>query len=176
MPTVFGLVPHLNSLDGGMVASGSARLDGLLYEFEKLEGQARGSARLFRHGAVEIIDGYMFGRLPEGRMTPGLTLMNGLIKAVRDNVAMTRKITGADSFAIDFRIKSEPGKQIAFLNHEARTSDRTDLVFDRLVISQQDLETRDVANLIRPLLDQIWQAFGLMNCGYFKGDKYEPPR
>ena len=177
LPTVASLVPNLKSLDGGMISSGKPRLDGLLFEFDKLEGQAAGSARIFRHGGIEIIDGYMFGRLPDGRMTPGLTLMNGLIKAVRDNVALARKITGAESFAIDFRIQSEPGKQIAFYNNQQPPiSDRADLMFDRLIASQQDLDVRESANVVRPLLDQIWQAFGQMNCRYFTdAGKYQPP-
>ena len=112
-------------------------------------------------------------------MTPGLTLMDGLIKAVRDNVTLVRKITGAESFAVDFRIQSELGKQIGFYNHYGKhpTSDRPNLNFDRIVISQKEFDENETENVVRPLLDQIWQAFGMMNCGYFTdAGKYEPPR
>lgn len=178
MPTVFAQVPHMRSLEQRMVGTGKPRIDGLLYEFDEVPGQYRGRARLFRHGAVEIVDGYLCGVRNDGNPIPGTLLVNGLIGSISDATACSRKVTGAEAFAIDFRMRVRSGQEIAFYNHfSGRSStDRADLVFDQLVLSWGELAQTDRAAAVRPLLDQLWQAFGYHNCTYFKDDgTWQPP-
>ncbi|MBU2137008.1 MAG: hypothetical protein KKA45_12520, partial [Alphaproteobacteria bacterium] len=181
LQTVMNLVPHMTSFEGKMVASGRPRIDGLLYEFQDTSAEnskhLRGHGFLFRHGAVEVVDGYVCGRR---EALPGLLLMNGLIESVRRSVELCRTVTGADTFAIDFRMVVSAAQKIAFFNDRDRghhPTDRARLYFDRQVITQEQFSSENLAALIRPLLDQIWQAFGYVNCGYFKDDgTYLPPR
>lgn len=183
LPTVHNLYPHRMSFSLREGASARASIDGLEYRLSPLrDGKFHGLVRLYRHGAVLVADGYVMNpyRL-EGREAPypGTLLMTAVLGSIKGNVSLSHKVTGATTFVVDFRIAAKPNHPIAFYSqvYESMTADREDLVFDPITIRIEDDWEAQLPNTCRPLLDQIWQAFGYVECGYFESTGvYSPPR
>lgn len=180
LPKVMELSPHYTAFDLRSVASPRPRIDSLEYIFTGIDVLFPGYARIYRHGAVEVADGYVMGRR-EGKPLPGLLLMQSLIGSVKSAISISKKITGAELYTIDFRVKSSAGTDIAFFSNSfdrgRNNVDRANLLFDRHVVQYSDDLNSKMPYVLRPLLDQIWQAFGYVNCGYFdRQEVYMEPR
>ncbi|MFZ0268999.1 helix-turn-helix domain-containing protein [Caulobacter sp.] len=180
LPKVIEILPHYTSFDLHSGSSPRPRLDGIEYTYTGIDDFFPGYTRIYRHGIIEVADGYVTGRR-EGRPLPGLVLMKSLIASVKSAVEASRKVTGADLYTVDFRIKTAFGTDIAFFNDPfgrgRNKVDREYLIFDRQTVSYADDINTNMPYILKPLLDQIWQAFGYVSCGYFdQQEKYVEPR
>jgi hypothetical protein len=178
VPTLISTVPHYHAFHGRDVASAKPTLDGLEYRFRGDDGEFGGFVKIYRNGIIEVADGYVTN--PDGRPLPGLLLMTSIIETAQRTIETSSEITGAESFVLDFRIRTEPGQSIAFFrdpfgNRDA--VDRSELIFDKLEISVGEDWKPSLTATVRPLLDQVWQAWGFTNCGYFNDQgEFKPPR
>lgn len=153
-------------------------IGGLSYrDQDKTREKMSGFARIYRHGAIVYADGDVMDpkKLESGaHFHPGTVLMDAIISAVKSSIEISADITGATDFYIDYRARTFAGTQIAFFSRshfeEHGYADRDELIFDPLLISLEDGWKSKIPVLLRPLLDQIWQAFGYEQCLYFNGE------
>lgn len=189
LPAIFHRHPHRTTFSLRDVASARPFLEGIEY---KLAAQAGGkfhsALRVYRHGAIEYADGYVMdirsvdGQPGKEYPHPGTLLMRALLGSIRNAILLSEEITGASAFVVDFRMRSKVGHPISFFRNdygssERMVSDRSELVFDPVTVLPNAAWEEELPSICRPLLDQIWQAFGFTNCGYFnEAGAYEPPQ
>lgn len=184
IPSIKSRFPNYPEFNRGEIYNPRATLDGLEYRKSDLQdGRLQGYARLFRHGAIQVADGYVMdfrererGPLPH----PGRALMDGLLNSIKHGVETCQSVTGAETFLIDFRILTRVGYRITFFRDpfgdHGGAADRDELLFDAHVLNVEEGWAQKLPGLCKPLLDQVWQAFGFDDCRYFdKAGQYAKP-
>ena len=184
VPSIKSRFPNYPDFHRGEIHTPRAILDGLEYRKSDLkDGKLQGFARLVRHGAIQVADGYIMDfRVGENgpRPHPGGALMDGLLNSIKHGVETCQSVTGAETFLIDFRILTKVGHQIAFFRDPfgslGGAADRDELLFDTHVLNVDEEWAQHLPARCKPLLDQVWQAFGFDDCGYFdKAGLYAKP-
>lgn len=180
LPVAFGHFPYLRAFHTRDTGSAVPNIDGLRYPMSDLtSGKFHAFTQLYRHGAVEMADGYTFDRTDE-RPIPGLLLCQALIESTTSAIKTSQQLTGAPLYRVDFRARPLTGTPIAFYNSswgEQRRADRDDLRFDPIFVEVPVGWDDAFPTTMKPLLDAIWQAFGYVSCGYFNDEgKWAPPR
>ena len=184
IPSIKSRFPSYPEFNRREIYNPRATLDGLEYRKSDLnDGKLQGFARLFRHGAIQVADGYIMD-FREGergpRPHPGSALMDGLLNSIKHGVETCQSVTGAETFLIDFRILTRIGYHIAFFHDpfgdRAGVADRDELLFDAHVLNIEEGWVQNVPAHCKPLLDQVWQAFGFDDCRYFdEAGQYAKP-
>lgn len=180
LPAAFGQLPSLRAFHTRDTGSASPNIDGLRYPMLELpSGRFHAFTQIYRHGAVEMADGYTFDRTDD-RPIPGLLLCQALIDSTLGAIKTSQQLTGASLYRVDFRARPLAGTPIAFYNSgwgEKKRADRDELHFDPIFIEVPDGWDQTFSHTMKPLLDAVWQAFGYVSCGYFNEQgEWAPPR
>jgi hypothetical protein len=133
-------------------------------------------AFVFRDGSIEVVmpkllyegDGYkMFG-------AGEATIL--LVDAVRKAMGEIGRLGGSGPFGIFTAIETRKGA-LAVFYPSARSHRQFDREFAELppVLLQNFDATRETAPQIRTLLNSLWNAAGLLECGFFQGEVWNPP-
>ncbi len=185
LPAVVKKFPFISAFHQREIGSSRATIAGIDYPQPKQgNGFSGGFVRLYRHGAIQIADGYtMDFRTRDGKELPhpGKLLMDGLLESIKDGIDKSADVTGATSFLIDFRIRTRPGYRVAFYNNAFDSgygeADRQNLLFDPIVVDLADGWKDRLPGSVATLLHQIWQAFGFNRCEYLnEKNEYIPPK
>ncbi len=180
LPAAFENFPYLQAFHTRDVGSAVPNIDGLRYPMSDLtSGRFHAFTQVYRHGVVEMADGYTFDRRDD-KPIPGLLLCQALVQSTASAIKTSQQITGAPLYRVDFRARPVAGTPIAFYNvnfGDERRADRDVLRFDPTFVEVPAGWDNQLYGTMRPLLDSLWQAFGYVSCGYFndKGE-WAPPR
>lgn len=174
---------HLLPLLGAM--SKRFNLDGVVAFHTSREGISNGYAQAYRDGCVETV--VLAGGVVEQRPDEGYRLFNGVIvnhfrTGLARAIAQLREagFSGPAGVSIaivraqDYRLERD-----GFFGENAEQASGDEL--GNVVVPAawiEHLEAADVDRVMAPLLDTLWQAFGLERCPYFDATSgvYTPPR
>lgn len=178
LPVAFGQFPHFRAFHTRDTGSARPNIDGLRYPMSELNsGRFHAYSQIYRHGAIELADGYTLDR-DSDRPIPGTLLCEALIESTKGSVRTSHQLTGAPLYRVDFRARPMTGTPIAFYSSmmgERRCADRDELRFDPVFVELGDGWADKLPSTMRPMLDALWQAFGYVSCGYFNdGGEWAP--
>jgi len=150
-------------------------LDGVLSHVSS-EEHTNAYTLLFRTGVIESCR-FSGLTIRDDTIIPSLTIADFLHDALPQLAKVCRRVgmSGPALFGVamlrvgEFRLAINQ-------NYVAGPPDRADLVFPEIWID--DVEALPpVDDIVKPILDLLWQAFGHPNCGYYNKDgKYAPRR
>jgi len=147
-------------------ASRSINLDGVM-SFVKAEDGVGAYTHVFRSGAIEAV---RFGGLtidPEKKSIPSHTIASFLRSAIETlcRQCQTLGVGGPVLIGVAFLFVKGYDFPVSQYENPAK-ADREHLVLDEVWIENLDsIEVID--SMARPILDTLWQAFGLPMCTYY---------
>jgi len=179
LSSAFSRFPHLRAFHTRDTGSAKPNFDGLRYQMSELEnGRFHAFTQIYRHGAVEMADGYTLDRSDQ-KPIPGLLLCNAIVDSTLGAIKTSEQLTGANLYRVDFFARPLRGTPIAFYRSsygEPHRADREEFRFDPVFVEIGTEWEASIATTLKPLLDGIWQAFGYLGCGYFNdAGEWAPP-
>jgi len=132
-------------------------------------------ALLFRSGLIEVAR-YSGMTINDDKTIPSLTIADFMREAVPKMADILIRAGRAGPAIVAFSILRVNGWHMALNTQSvARPPDRPDLVFPEAWID--DIEALpDVDDIVKPILDLLWQAYGHPMCNYYREGKWAPRR
>ena len=156
-------------------------IDGLVihpYEYRHEDG-LEGYNYIFRTGAIE---GVAIANTPcpwiKGLFVDSLEISNYYYQSMKMFAGVMRTLEFSGPALFGLSILKVEGHELVINNAQTshKKADRQHLVPSEVWI--EDIDTVDIDSVIRPLLDTLWQAFGIEHCPYFDDatGKFAPRR
>jgi hypothetical protein len=122
----------------------------------------------FNSGAIEAVDTYLLGEKNGKRLIPSTELERDLISALRSYLKLQETL-GLDTplFAMISLLDVKDYSLAVKQKHRystIRPIDRNVLILPELVIEEYG---QDVATILRPAFDALWQASGFLRSGNY---------
>ena len=142
-------------------------LDGLISftPDNKIQGLAHSYFQLFRDGKIECVDSSLLRPRESGKFIPSTALEGAGIACVGRALALLRTLSVEPPAAVMVTLLGV--KSYALGVDPARGLDSTLIDRDGLILAPEIADSYDVnlATLLRPSLDALWNAAGLSRCG-----------
>lgn len=145
-------------------------LDGLLAYSSTSHAGVHQYTQLFRSGAVELFRSGYASQDQHGRnITYGPSLTCDLRSAVRTGLRVAREFSVPGGAFVGVAVLGVHNRKLSLGSY---ADFRNDAVADRdeLLLREvwtEDVDESSVDTVSRPLLDTVWQSFGLERCGFY---------
>ncbi|WP_157255899.1 hypothetical protein [Pelomonas sp. Root1217] len=141
--------------------------DGLLVSAQAANRQRQAYTQLFRSGAVELFSaGHEFSTQHGPRAVGGLYVTDDVRNAIRVGLQAARSVGAAGGTLVSASVSGVDGLLFSLGTiTDLTASYRADR--DQLALNEQWIENTGEVNLdtvARPILDVLWQSFGLESC------------
>lgn len=144
----------------------------------ELEGRFFDRTLVFRDGSIEAVYCELNHQKDGAILVPGRHLMDCVLHSTSSALKELSALGGSGPYIISVAIETVKGAGIAFYENPFRaypTFDRDLVVLPSFTLLEYN-SSIFVPTALRPLLDSLWNAVGLPECGYFHGDKWQPPQ
>jgi len=149
----------------------SHTFDGFLTYTTDLSGVARSYVHLYRKGIIEAVEGSLLKPIASKLEIPSVAFEEEILKALPDYIEAFKTIRVVPPFSMYMTLVQIHGYEMKLnkdiLGVNPLPIDREELKLEEIYIEDYS-ETEDIAQLIQPWFDDIWNA-----CGMFKSFNYD---
>lgn len=141
------------------------------------QGTPESYALLFRSGTLEAADAMILSPVEDGPIIPSTLFEEALLKATESYLDLLSHLGVEGPVFVTLSLLGVKDYQMAYrsiASSRIRPVDRDDLIIPEVMVHSPRLDREAVERLMRPVLDQVWNACGYAGSPNYREDRWLP--